>query len=1045
MTPLTAKVVEESAFFRFLPPALRDRVASNLREATYGFGDVIVREGDPGDAFFIITSGHARVVKTSEGGEEISLGVLRTGEDFGEMALVSGEARSATVRCSSEVTVLRLDRQDFQRLIDELPDLRAAMALRVRHRALQGFLRQFSELGRLPFPVQRALVERLTPMVAAAGETIVHEGHPAGPMYVIESGRARVYRAGDGRLRSLAFLRAGDYFGELSVLRGSPRTASVDALTECRLLALAPEDLSALARDYPEFRRVLDERAAQYNAKVEARIPLDFAREMLPADVAAYDKVPVDRREERPDAQGVAEAAEEEDFAPFATPEGHFRKRRRRIRRFPFVQQIDEMDCGAASLGMVCRHFGRRVSLTRIRQLAHTAYDGTSLRALCHAATELGLAARGIKVSRRNLDRMPLPSIVHWEGNHWIVLVHVGRRVVRVADPALGMRTLSRDEFDRKWSGYAALFDYTDSFAHAPEGRSSIGWVLPFLAPFKGILARVLLLSIVASLLQMLIPIFTQVVVDRVVVERDLGLLNVVSIGMLVALLFILTGGLLERFMLSYAAVRVDASILDFLTRRLLALPMSYFSARRTGDIQRRLQGARQVREFVVHDGIGGLLAVVQIVVAVGTMAAYSPTLAAVFLAVSPAYAGLMAFSTRVLRPLFARLEESHGKYSSFQIDAIRGIETMKATAAEQTFRSAMLNQFVGVADQQFRANFIIMAYDAAVQAVGLVAAALFLWVGARMVIAGGLTIGGFVAFNALMGLAYAPIVRVLTLWDDWQVSAVLLNRLGDIFDSEPEQGHDRSRLHPVPTLGGLVELRGLGFRYGGADSPPILSGINLEIPAGRMTAIVGRSGSGKSTLVKCLSGLLEPTDGAILFDGLDMRTLNYRDLRRKIGVVLQENYLFNETILRNIAFGDPEPDMERALWAARAADAHDFILRLPLRYETRIGESGLALSGGQRQRIAIARALYADPAILIFDEATSALDSESEQAVQQNMEQLLGGRTSIVIAHRLSTVRSADSIVVLEKGQVAERGTHAELMARRGLYFYLCSQQLGL
>ena len=1044
--PVTiAKAIEDATFFRFLTPALRDRVASACREVSCGFGDLIVREGEPGDAYYILTAGRARVVKRGENGEEIALGVLRAGDELGEMALLNGEPRSATVRCSTEVTLLRLDRAEFQRLLAELPELHDVMALRVRHRALQSFLREFSELGQLPFPVQRALVERLTPMTAAAGDTIIHEGDPAGPMYVIETGRARVYRIDHGKARNLGFLRAGDFFGELSILRGSPRVASVEALTECRLLALAADDLGALSREYPEFRGVLDDRAAQYNAKSEARIPLDFAEEMLPAEVLAFDKVDAgpDAGADRPPAGGRRPAADEVE--PFATADGRFRKRRRHIHGFPFIQQIDEMDCGAAALGMVCRHFGRRVSLTRIRQLAHTAHDGTSLRALCQAAEELGLAARGVKVSRRNLARMPLPSIVHWEGNHWIVLIHVGRRTVRVADPALGVRSLSREEFDRKWSGYAALFDYTEKFARAPEGRSSIGWVLPFLAPFKGILTRVLALAVVTSMLQMSIPVFTQVVVDRAVVEHDLELLNVVVAGMLVALLFMLAGNLLERYLLSFAAVRIDTAILDFLTRRMLALPMSYFSTRRTGDIQRRLEGARQVREFVVQNGIGGALAVVQIATAIGIMAAYSLTLVGVFLLVSPAYIGLMAFSTKVLRPLFAQLEESHGKYSSFQIDAIKGIETMKASAAEATFRSAMLNQFVSVADKQFRANFIIMGYEAAVQTVGLLSAALFLWVGARMVISGAITIGAFVAFNALMAMAYTPIVRVLSLWDDWQMSAVLLNRLSDIFETEPEQGQDRSRLRPVPTLQGRIELRSLGFRYGGSEAPPILSGISLEIPAGRTTAIVGRSGSGKTTLIKCLGGLLEPTEGAILFDGIDMTTLNYRDLRRRIGTVLQENYLFNDTIVRNIAFGDPEPDVERALWAAQTANAHEFILRLPMRYDTRVGESGLALSGGQRQRIAIARALYADPQVLIFDEATSALDSESELAVQQNMDRLLGGRTAIVIAHRLSTIRNADSIVVLEKGQVAERGTHAELMARRGLYFYLCSQQLGL
>jgi ATP-binding cassette subfamily B protein len=265
------------------------------------------------------------------------------------------------------------------------------------------------------------------------------------------------------------------------------------------------------------------------------------------------------------------------------------------------------------------------------------------------------------------------------------------------------------------------------------------------------------------------------------------------------------------------------------------------------------------------------------------------------------------------------------------------------------------------------------------------------------------------------------------------------------VFEQEPEQGHDRSRLRPVRGLTGHVSFRNVGFRYGGPEAPAILQDITLEVPAGKTVAIVGRSGSGKTTLVKCLAGLLEPTDGAIQFDGLDLKTLNYRDLRRHIGFVLQDSYVFTDTIARNIAFGEDEPDMDRIIWASRAASADDFIQRLPFGYDTRIGESGIALSGGQKQRIAIARALYHKPPILVFDEATSSLDTESERSVQQNIEGLLKGRTSFIIAHRLSTVRGADVILVLERGKLVERGTHNELMRRQGLYYYLASQQLGV
>jgi ATP-binding cassette subfamily B protein len=268
---------------------------------------------------------------------------------------------------------------------------------------------------------------------------------------------------------------------------------------------------------------------------------------------------------------------------------------------------------------------------------------------------------------------------------------------------------------------------------------------------------------------------------------------------------------------------------------------------------------------------------------------------------------------------------------------------------------------------------------------------------------------------------------------------------MNDIFESEPEQGHDHSSLKPVRSLEGRVRLQNVGFSYGGAEGAKILEDITIDIPAGKTVAIVGRSGSGKTTLVKCLAGMLEPTEGAIFFDDVEQKKLRYRDLRRQIGFVLQENYLFDDSIARNVAFGEEEPEIDRVIWAAKVANAHEFVDRLPLGYETRVGETGIALSGGQRQRLAIARAAYNKPPILIFDEATSALDTESEKAVKENMDQLFKGRTSFVIAHRLSTIRDADLILVIEKGKLVEQGNHDELMARQGLYYYLSSQQLGL
>jgi HlyB family type I secretion system ABC transporter len=1031
------EIVRRSSAFRFLSDKHFAALEPMLLEEHYDFGDVIVRQGDPADSFYILTRGRARALKIKEDGEEIPLGILKPGDSFGEAALAEGGVRAAMVRCSTAVDVLRINRNDFLQLAQQEPEMRHYIEMIGRNRAVQSFLYQFSNFGRLPGPALRSMIDKLTPVGFAKGSLIISEGDPAGPMYVIEKGRARAFTGLNGRELNLAFYRAGDFFGELSILNGAPRGASVEAFTDCQLLALEPQDVLDLRSRFPEFDKLLSERLALYQAKTEARIPLDFTEELLPAETRRADKTQLDGE------QPLEEAEEKQD--PFADEQGYFRKRGKRIRKIEHIQQIDEMDCGAASLGMICRHFGRKVSLARIRQLCHTATDGTSLKALVRAANELGLAARALKVSLRNLPMMPLPAIVHWEGDHWIVLYDVDPEFARVADPALGLRKLPRREFEAKWTGYAALFDYTTAFEQAPESKAALAWIVPFLARFKVILLQVLGLAVAVSMLQLLFPVFTQMVVDKVIVENDFGLLRTILLGMIAAIIFVQLSTLAQEYLLAFAAVRLDTAVLDFLSRKLLSLPMTYFTSRRTGDIQRRLDGARQVRQFAVQQGIGALLALIYLVGALCLMAIYSPLLMLAFLATTPLYAGLMIFSVKVLRPLFAGVEESQGKYSSHQIDAIKGIEAVKAASAESAFRDAMLNEFLSVSKKMFKASFIVMSYDSVLQSIGLLSTAIFLWVGATQVIHGHLSVGGFVAFSSLTAMAYSGILRTLGVWDSMQFASVLLNRLNDIFEQEPEQGHDRSRLAPVHSLEGRIELRGVSFKYGGPEAPNILKDITLDLAPGRMVALVGRSGCGKTTLIKLIAGLLEPTEGTIFFDNVDLKTLNYRDVRRHIGMVLQENHIFNETIARNIAFGDPEPDLDRVLAAGQAAAAHDFIMRLPLGYETKIGESGLLLSGGQNQRIAIARAIYNNPPVLIFDEATSALDSESERVIQENLGRLMAGRTTIVIAHRLSTIREAHAIVVLERGSVAEIGSHDELMAQRGLYYYLSSQQLGI
>ncbi len=692
-------MLAELAILRYLPDAVRDHVIARFTPVSFTFGMPIVREGEPADALYYLVSGRARVVKnaardgTTNG--ELSLGVLRAGDTFGEIGLLERSTRTLTVRASGDVEALRLGSDVFEELLRERPELRQYFELQVSHRRLSNFFKEFTPFAKLPAPALAEMLNDLDRRTVQTGELVIREGDPPGPMFVVEEGRLRVFVEENGRRKYIAYYRKGDFFGELSIFRGAPRAASVEAVSPCTVSALRQDTFNRLVQTYPEFRARIEERIAQYDYKNVARVPLDFAEESLPAELRAIDQVGTDQLSAPAAAPDRASTAAPKE--PFESDEGYFRKGKKRIRRVPLVYQIDEMDCGAACLAMVCRHYGRAVSLARIRQLVHTSLDGTSLRALCQAASELGLAARSVKASPRNFDRMPLPAIIHWEGNHWVVLYHVSETHAWLVDPAFGYSKVTRAELLEKWTGYAALFDYTEAFENAPVTKAGFAWLWPFLKPHIPLMGKAVALAAIVSALQMVLPVFTQIIVDRVVVEQDRGLLGLLILGMLGVLGFMTVATLLQRYLMSFAAVRIDTAALDHLTRRLLALPMSYFSTRRTGDIQRRLDGMQHVREFFVQQGVGALSASVQLVATLSMMLVYSPKLTLVFLATVPLYGGMMYYSSRFLRPLLDKLEDAYGKYHSHQIDAIKGIETVKSMSAEGTFRELMLGQFNAV------------------------------------------------------------------------------------------------------------------------------------------------------------------------------------------------------------------------------------------------------------------------------------------------------------------------------------------------------------
>jgi ATP-binding cassette subfamily B protein len=690
---------------------------------------------------------------------------------------------------------------------------------------------------------------------------------------------------------------------------------------------------------------------------------------------------------------------------------------------------------------MVTRHFGRDVSVTFLRDAAATGTEGTTLTGLVEAGRAAGLDVDARRVSRDRLDQLSLPAIVHWRGDHWVVLYGLSHDQARIADPAIGLRTVSRAEFDHDWTGFGATVERTTDLDQAPTDEVSLRWLVPFITEHRGTLVAAFALALLVAGGEVAVPVTVQHIVAALNGKTSVARINLFGLlllGIVAASGFCLY---LQRRILVAVAVGFDTSTLDFLTSKLLDLPMSYFARRRTGDLERRVAGMADVRRLIVQEGIQAATAALLLVVAIVLMATYSVPLALAFLATIPLYAGMMRYSQRRLRPVFAAMEEAHGHYQSRQIDLLKGVETVKTLGAESGLRAKLRETFSEVSGRVTPAYLALGRYEALVAGLTLATYAAFVYLGALAVHSHSISLSQYVAFMALVFTATAPLLALMYFWDQVQVSSVLLARIHDVLAHEPEQGDRRDSLRPVTSLQGHIVVHDLEFRYRPHDQATV-SRVNLDVPPGTTVALVGRSGSGKSTLLRLLAGLLEPTSGSISYDGVDIADVRHQELRARIGFVLQSPYVFDATIAENIAFGSHPVDDEALRKTAQIADVDSFVSKLPLGYNTRIGDGGLKLSGGEAQRIAIARALYRSPSVVFLDEATSALDAETEQTIKQNLDLLARGRTAFIVTHRLTSIRDVDLIVVLDGGCVVESGTHDALLDASGLYAHLYRQQ---
>lgn len=963
---------------------------------------------------YLLSQGKVRLLAVEASQEqEVSAAVLEIGEIFGQDNLFIESGLPYRAIAAGTCQIVRIDAAKFQPILEEFPQLRQQLQQQYQQRQRLIFFKTQTELRELAPQQQQILWPYLLPYIE---ETRI----PAG-----------VSLAQSQKSTNHFWLHSGQVQGKKPPIAGSswghpdPVPADWKAETELIIYQLSAKQWEIASATIAD---------SNYRPKIIRKSPiLTLVKPAEKKDLPGVPKV------EKPQAPG--------GIITFPKP----KKRRWFGTSQPFIQQQSSADCGATCLAMISEYWGKKFSLNYLRELAEVGRSGASLKSLAKAAERMGFQTRPVRASLTPL-RNQNPWIAHWQGNHYVVIYRFKNQQVLVADPAMGKRWMSIKNFTDNWTGYALILDPTPQLYRNDIAEQKGIKTKNFLAivwPYRSTIAQIIVISLFLQIFGIVTPLFTQVILDQVVVSKSVVTLHVFSVGLLLFSIWRILLGASRQYLLDYLSNRIDLTLISGFISHTLSLPIKFFESRHVGDILTRVQENQKIQAFLTRRAITAWLDALMAVVYIGLMIYYNGRLALLVLALIPPIVILTLVATPFLRQISREIFNAGAKQNSSLVEMITGVATIKATAAEREMRWRWEDQLTSMINTQFRAQKLGNALQIIGGSINTLGSTALLWYGAMLVIQDQLTIGQFVAFNMMIGSVISPVLSVVGLWDQFQEVLVSIERLDDVFSTQSEESHDKPML-VLPRIQGSVKFENVSFRYSQDDERNTLQNLSFEVQAGETVAIVGRSGSGKSTLVKLLQGFYYPEKGRLTIDGHDIRHISLQSLRVQLGVVPQDCFLFSGTILENITLYKNGQDADstslaEAIDVAKLAEAHAFIQDMPLGYQTPVGERGTSLSGGQRQRIAIARALLGDPRILVLDEATSSLDTESERRFQQNLAQISRDRTAFIIAHRLSTVRNADRILVLDKGILAEQGNHEQLMAERGLYYHLAQQQLDL
>ena len=724
---------------------------------------------------------------------------------------------------------------------------------------------------------------------------------------------------------------------------------------------------------------------------------------------------------------------------------------------FPFFKQLDIKDCGPACLLMVARYYGRTYRLQTLRERSYIGREGVSLLGLSDAAESIGFKSLGVKVTFQKLkEEAPLPCIVHWKQRHFIVVYKISKKFVFVSDPAYGLRKYTHKEFRKGWisdrqhgeeKGIALLLETTPDFftyeGEKPE-KTKLSFLFTYVRPYKQLVVQVLLALLAGSLIQLMFPLLTQQIVDFGINNQDIGFIYLVLLAELFLFLGRMVVDFIRGWILLHLGVRVNISLIADFLMKLMRLPIAFFDSKVIGDLMQRINDHKRIEYFLTVSSLNILFSILNFLIFGIILLVYNLTIFWLFFGGSTLYVLWVEIFMRRRRELDNRKFRKNAENQSVLIQLFSGMQEVKLNNIEKQKRWEWEHVQAGL----FRINVKSLALSqyqrAGATFINELKNILITVVAATAVIKGEMTLGMMLAVQYIIGQLNGPLDQMIGFFQRTQDARISLERLAEVHSMEDEEKEDEQRLHDLPVEHSMM-VNELYFQYEGPHSPFVLEDVTLTVPESKVTAIVGVSGSGKTTLIKLMLGFYKPVKGEIRVGSIPLQAFHTRFWRSICGVVMQEGFIFADTIARNIAPGEEDINMEKLYRTIEVANLGDIIATLPLGLNTKIGVSGHGLSAGQKQRVLIARAVYKEPAFLFFDEATNALDANNEKVIMNNLDVFFKGRTVVVVAHRLSTVKNADQIIVLDKGKIVERGTHNQLIALKKYYFNLVKNQLEL